>query len=294
MRALITGGKGQLAQALSATAPKDVEVTLVDRLECDVTDIAKVRRVFRSVKPSVVINTAAYTAVDAAEMEEDLAFDVNARGPANVAGVTSDLQSRLIHISTDYVFDGQSSIPYSPAAPPNPLNVYGATKLEGEKRALAAGKNVAVIRTSWLYSASGRNFLTTILDALKEGRPLSVVNDQVGTPTSAHALARTIWKTACIEIAGVFHWANSGLATWYEVATEIRRVASMKGLADRGADITPVTTDQYQRTARRPPFSALDPSKLATILGIRPVTWTAALEQELDMIAETAHRSTLS
>ena len=206
MRALITGADGQLARELVSTVPSGVQLRSVRRAECDITELPTIEKVFKSFRPDIVINTAAYTAVDAAEEDEDLAFQINARGAENVAKAAELVGSRLIHISTDYVFDGGRSTPYPPDAPTNPMNVYGASKLEGEKLALLAMPSAVIVRAGWMYSTTGENFVVHVLAALRDSRSLSVVWDQVGCPTSAHEFAVAIWKMRDISLQGVYHW----------------------------------------------------------------------------------------
>jgi len=281
VRTLITGGQGQLACELVATAPSEVQVRAVSRAECDITELPIVEKVFRSFRPDIVINTAVYTAVDAAEDNEDLAFRVNALGAENVAKTAELVGSRLIHISTDYVFDGRRPTPYPPDAAPNPINIYGATKLEGEKLALAATPNAVVIRAGWLYSTTGKNFLVSILTALRGTRPLSVVSDQKGCPTSAHEFANAIWKTASVSLRGVYHWANSGSGSWYDFAREIAQIAQQLGLLREVAEIRSVTAEEYASRANRPRHSVLDSTKLAAALKISPSSWQEALRRDM-------------
>jgi len=285
VRALITGANGQLAHELVATAPSSVTLRPVSRAECDITELPVVERIFTSFRPDIVINTAAYTAVDAAEGDAELAFRVNAHGSENVAKAAELVRSRLIHISTDYVFDGRRTSPYPPDAPTNPLNVYGASKLEGEKRALAAMPSAVIVRAGWLYSTTGKNFLPRILTALRNSRPLSIVRDQVGCPTSAHEFASAIWKMPGISLRGIYHWANSGSASWYDFAREIAQIAQQLGLLDEAPQILSVTTEESPRRASRPSYSVLDPTKLARALEISPAPWQQALLSDMTQAA---------
>lgn len=282
MRALITGGDGQLAGELVSTAPPEVELRALSRAECDISESLMVENVFKSFRPDLVINTAAYTAVDAAEDNQDLAFRVNARGAENVARAAKLVGSRLIHISTDYVFDGLGSTPYTPDAPTNPINVYGASKLEGEKLVLRATANAAVIRTSWLYSSTGRNFFISILSALSKGQPVSVVEDQHGCPTSAYDLAMTIWAGRSTSLSGIYHWANAGSTSWYDYAVRIAEMATDLGLLHGLLEIRPVAAADLRRRAKRPAYSLLDSTKLSKVLGMDPRHWEAALHDEVD------------
>ena len=281
MRALITGADGQLARELVLTASAGVEVRSVARAECDITDSEIIDKVFKSFRPDIVINTAAYTAVDAAEENKKIAFEVNARGAENVAKAAELLGARLIHISSDYVFDGHRSTPYPPEAQTNPINVYGASKMEGEKLALAAAPSAAIIRAGWLYSTTGMNFLVTILTALRSSRSLSVVADQEGCPTSAREFAVVLWKISGAGLRGIYHWSNSGSGSWYDFAREIAWVGQKLGLLGEEPEIRPVTTAEYPRPAKRPPYSVLDSTKLAEALEVSPSSWQQALLRDM-------------
>ena len=281
MRVLITGGGGQLAHELVVTAPSEVDLRSISRAECDITELPVVEKVFRSFGPDIVINTAAYTAVDAAEDNEELAFRVNARGAENVAKAAELVGSRLIHISTDYVFDGTRSTPYPPDAPTNPLNVYGASKLEGEKLALSAAPSATIIRVGWLYSTVEKNFLVRILTALRDSRSLSVVVDQKGCPTSVHEFAVAIWKTRDVSLRGIYHWANSGSGSWYDFVREIAQVARQLELLPEEPEIRPVTSEEYASRAKRPAYSVLDATRLARALNVSPLMWQQALLRDM-------------
>jgi dTDP-4-dehydrorhamnose reductase len=281
VRALITGADGQLARELVSTASDGIELRSVGRAECDITDSEIIDKVFESFRPDIVINTAAYTAVDAAEENKEIAFEVNARGAENVAKAAELLGARLIHISSDYVFDGHRSTPYPPEAQTNPINVYGASKVEGEKLALAAAPSAVIVRVGWLYSTRGKNFLSTILTALRSSRPLSVVTDQEGCPTSAHEFAIVLWQMSGARLRGIYHWSNSGSASWYDFAREIARVGQKLGLLGEEPEIRRVTTAEYPRRAQRPAYSVLDSTKLARALEVSPSTWQQSLLRDM-------------
>jgi dTDP-4-dehydrorhamnose reductase len=281
VRALITGADGQLARELVSTAPPGVQLRAVSRAECDIVDSQAIEKVFESFRPTIVINTAAYTAVDAAEDNKDLAFRVNAGGAENVAQAAEIIGATLIHISTDYVFDGLRSTPYPPEAPTNPINVYGASKLEGEKLVSAAAPGAVIVRAGWLYSTTGKSFLSTILTALRSSRSLSVVTDQEGCPTSAHELAGVLWKVSGAGLRGIYHWSNSGSASWYDFAREIASAGKKLGMLSDAPEIHPVTTVEYPRPAKRPAYSVLDSTKLAEALGVSPSPWQQALLRDM-------------
>jgi dTDP-4-dehydrorhamnose reductase len=282
VRALVTGANGQLARELVATAPHGVQLRAVTRAECDIVDLQTVEKVVESFRPDIVINTAAYTAVDAAEANKELAFAVNARGAENVAKAAELFEARLIHISTDYVFDGRRSTPYPPDAPTNPINVYGASKLMGERLTLAAAPSTIIVRAGWLYSATGKNFLTGILTALRSTGAISVVTDQEGCPTSAPEFATTLWKASAADLQGIYHWSNSGSASWYDFVREIARVGQELGLLREEPEIRPVTSEEYRRAAQRPAYSVLDSTALAGALKASPSSWQHALRTEME------------
>ena len=281
MRALVTGADGQLARELISNAPSGATLRAVNRAECDITELPVVERVFKAFQPDIVINTAAYTAVDAAEDNEESAFDVNARGAENVAKAARLVGARLIHISTDYVFDGCTSTPYAPDSPTNPLNAYGRTKLKGEQLVLKAAPATAIIRAGWLYSTRGRNFVVSILRGLREGRALSVVVDQVGCPTSAYEFANAIWKARRASLQGIYHWANRGSGSWLDFAREIRRIALQLRMVPEGPEIRPITSGEYKSRATRPGYSVLDPTKLSAAIAVAPSAWQDQLERDI-------------
>jgi len=259
VRALITGADGQLARELVSTAPSRVELRAVSRAECDVTHSIAVERLVGDFHPDTIINTAAYTAVDLAEDAREEAFAVNTGGARNVAAAAAAVGARVIHISTDYVFDGLQSTPYAVDAEPNPLSVYGASKLEGERAVMGAASGATVVRCGWLYSAKGGNFLRTILARISQSEPLRVVDDQVGVPTSAREFADFLWwLTENPNDQAIMHWANSGQASWYDFAVAIAEIARDYGIVPRVAGIEPITTAERPVRARRPAYSVLD------------------------------------
>ena len=287
MSVLIVGSKGQLGHALVATAPDDVQVAGVDLPDLDITDLVQVRQLLARHRPSVIVNASAYTAVDQAEEEPDLARAVNVEGPRHLALAANEFGARLIHVSTDYVFDGEASSPYTPDAMPNPLGVYGQTKLDGEMAVgeILPGRHV-IVRTAWLYSADGTNFVKTILNRVRDNGSLKVVADQRGSPTWAVSLAGIIWKFAARpDISGVYHYTDDGEATWHEFATAIQDEALSIGLLDRRVPVQPITAEEYPVRARRPGYSVLDCSSTHELLGSEPVHWRVNLREMLETTA---------
>ncbi|HET7553125.1 MAG TPA: dTDP-4-dehydrorhamnose reductase [Gemmatimonadaceae bacterium] len=283
MRVLVTGSRGQLGVELQCSVPDGVEVLALDLDTLDITDPAALDNVFREFLPTTVINAAAFTAVDRAEDVPEEAFAVNARGALNVAQAAVRAGARVIHVSTDFVFDGESPRPYEPTDEPAPVNAYGKSKLEGERAVLShAGPAALVIRTAWLYAAHGSNFVTTMLRLIGERDVVRVVADQVGTPTSASGLARAIWSAAAKpHLHGVMHWTDAGVASWYDFAVAIREAGLAAGLLNRAAPVQPILTRDYPTKARRPRYSVLDKSLAWAALGIQPVHWNCALRAVL-------------
>jgi len=228
-----------------------------------------------------VVNAAAYTKVDAAEDTPDLAEQINHLAVANLARATQQNGARLIQISTDFVFDGMASHPYRPDAPTAPLNIYGKTKLAGEA---AAGTTALIVRTSWLYSAYGNNFVATMLRLMREKPTLRVVDDQIGTPTSAHALAEAIWDLAATDRTGILHYSDSGVASWYDFAVAIMEEAVVLGLLDHLVEVLPIPASEYPTPAKRPHFSVLDKCDTIAAIGRVPAHWRANLRDVLRAI----------
>lgn len=248
-----------------------------------------------SFSPDIVINAAAYTAVDKAESDRATAFAVNAHGPALLAAFAASRNIPLIHISTDYVFDGAASRPYVETDATNPLNVYGESKLEGERAVLHAQPRSMILRTSWLFSAHGSNFVKTMLRLARERDRLRIVNDQFGCPTSAHELAQCIWRIAeriCGRAEpfrhwGIYHYAGGGVTSWADFAAAI--FASPEALVRRAPVIDRVPVQDYPLPATRPRNSALDCNKIAACFGLPPLPWQAPLADVLGRLHMGAH-----
>jgi dTDP-4-dehydrorhamnose reductase len=282
VRALVTGAAGQLGIELLRTAPPELEVVGLGHRECDITDQAQVDTAMATHRPDVVINAAAYTAVDEAERQPSMAYAVNATGAGNVAQATEAVGARVIHISTDYVFSGTSRKPYQPESAPNPINVYGGSKLGGEKEVQGWSSTFLIIRSSWLYASHGKNFLRTILTAMQAGKPLRVVSDLTGVPTSARSLASTIWKCAArSDVRGVHHWVDDGTASWYDFAVAIQEIALQTGLIEKPVAITPISWKEYKAPALRPPYSVLDARALNRAIHQKPRPWRISLAEVL-------------
>ena len=253
----------------------------------DITDAQQVQGFFAEHRPALVINAAAYTAVDKAESEPEQAMAVNCKAAANLAGACADTDARLFHVSTDFVFDGSASTPYQPDAPAAPLGEYGRSKLAGEKVVLQALPSAMIVRTAWVYSAFGGNFVKTMLRLMAERDELSVVVDQVGTPTWARGLAQALWLAAeRDEMQGIYHWSDAGVCSWYDFAVAIAEEAVDMGLLPRQPLIHPIPGSAYPTPASRPAFSVLDKTSTWQALEIEGLHWREQLRSMLQDLKE--------
>lgn len=281
MVVLVTGANGQLGQSLQFVAKNysEIEFVFCNSNDLDITNIENCESIFEKTKPNFCINTAAYTAVDKAEIEPEKAELINVIGAKNLAEVCKKHNSILIHISTDFVFDGSNTKPYLESDKTNPTSVYGQTKLDGEKAIQEIWKKHIIIRTSWVYSQFGNNFLKTMLRLGQERDTLSVVNDQIGTPTNAVDLANTILqitKSPNFQLPtssfGIYNFSNLGQCSWYDFAKKIFENNSIN------IDLKPIPTASYPTPAKRPSYSVLDKSKIINIFGIEIKSWEESLE----------------
>ena len=301
MRTLLIGPSGQVGSALLERRASLGEVVPLDHPELDLASADSIHRAVRELRPQVIINAAAYTAVDQAEREETLAFRVNAHGPAILAEEAARLGALLVHFSTDYVFDGEKPTPYVETDPPNPLNVYGRSKLAGDQAIQASGCRYLIFRTSWVYGSSGKNFVLTMLRLAREGKPLRVVDDQHGAPTSSRQIARAVREIllageARREMApddmkrvraasGLYHATAAGVTTWFGFAAAIlAERARMPGACVTAPKLTPITTGEYNAPAKRPANSVLSNAKLAATFGVRMQSWERGLEETLSAL----------
>lgn len=284
LRILITGAGGQVGTELRKAAPPRVTLLALNRASLDVTDRAAVDAAVSGFRPHWIVNAAAYTGVDRAETERDAAFAINRDGAANLAKAAADAGAKMLHVSTDYVFDGRQSRPYRVNDPPAPINVYGESKLAGELVVRdTLGDRACILRTSWLYAAQGRNFLLTMLKLMPERSELRVVEDQIGTPTSAAGLASAIYAAMDASLSGTYHWTDAGVGSWYDFAAAIQALAGARSESVRRCRILPISGDEYPAAARRPAYSVLDKSAIRGALDIPPMDWRKALE---DMIQQ--------
>ena len=257
-----------------------VDVVGVDVAEMDVTDAGRVRAVIEKERPGVVVNCAAFTNVDDCESKRELCFDVNGRGAGNVAAAAAGVGARVIHISTDYVFDGRSQVAYKEGDEPAPLCAYGESKLDGERKVAAADADYTIVRTAWLFGAGGANFVSKILARAKEGEALEVVDDQRGSPTYAGHLAAALAKLVGLEFRGVLHVAGSGEASWFDVAGEILLLTGYR------VPLRAIATADLELPARRPRYSPLESSLYTALTGEVMPPWQEGLAAYLREIEE--------
>ena len=290
MKVLITGANGQLGRELVRLGQRvDFEIHSFSRQQLDITNKNQIEQIFSRISPSLVINAAAYTQVDRAENESDLAYAVNKDGPAYLARYCADNHLMLIHISTDYVFDGTKGRPYQESDPIAPLGVYGQSKAQGETAIRSILPNHIIVRTSWLYGVYGNNFVKTILKLAAEKTALRVVADQFGSPTSAAALANAVLTIARkISINrkidwGTYHYCCKGITTWHALAQKIIELATPYA-ALKARHVEAITTAEWPTPAKRPPYSVLDCSLLKSRFGIKPEPWQQSLKHTIDRI----------
>lgn len=263
MKALIIGKSGQLAHELMDEQPNNAEVLCLGSGDVDICSMESLNNAITRFSPSVIINASAYTAVDKAESDEDAAYAINQHAVQNIAKLANKYSIRLLHVSTDFVFDGQQSKAYLVDDNTNPCGVYGASKLAGEQEIQAlCPANSAIVRTSWLYSSYGNNFVKTMLRLMQEKPELGVVCDQIGCPTSANSLAKFLWKLAELESTKpMYHWSDYGVASWYDFAVAIQDIAFDDGLLKEKIPVKPIPAASYPTPAKRPNFSLLNASK---------------------------------
>ena len=281
MVVLVTGGSGQLGQALQSIEKNypEIDFHFFSSSQLDITNPEQCQAIFEKVKPDFCINAAAYTAVDKAETESDKARSINVTGCENLAKACKENNTILLHISTDFIFDGTATQPYSEESVPNPTGVYGQTKLDGEKAIQAILDHYFIVRTSWVYSEFGSNFMKTMLRLGSERDTLSVVNDQIGTPTNAVDLAKaliSITQTYNLQPTtgnfGIYNFSNEGQCSWYDFAKKIFEINKIE------IDLQPIPTSAYPTPAKRPSYSVLDKSKIKKVFGVEVKSWEESLK----------------
>jgi dTDP-4-dehydrorhamnose reductase len=283
MKVLVLGGGGQVAHAVVASAPAEHLVCVKSQQDLDITSEADLSAAVAGSGADWIVNGAAYTAVDRAESEAGLAREVNETAVGVMARAAARSGCRLLHLSTDFVFDGASNRAYLPADRPNPLSVYGATKFGGEQQAIAHGRDAIVVRTAWVYASIGSNFVLTMLRLMRERDEVRVVADQIGAPTWATGIAQAIWSLIDSNAAaGVYHWTDLGIATWYDFAVAIQDEALARGLLSRAVPVIPISTADYPTPARRPAFSVLNTESTRAVVKAPARHWRHNLGMMLD------------
>lgn len=283
-RILITGGSGQVGHCLKAQLEGCAELSVPDSTALNIADRRSVRQAVETFRPDYIINAAAYTAVDKAESDAERAFAVNRDGAHHLAEAAEAAGAAMLHISTDYVFDGAGGAPYDEAAQTAPQNIYGASKLAGEQAVLAACRRAVVMRTSWVFGAHGQNFVKTMLRLGRERDSLGIVADQYGAPTAAADIAAVLITIVrrhtpeqLAERAGIYHYCGSPYASWFEFAETIFAEAAAQGVLAKIPAVKPIATADYPTPAKRPADSRLDCGKIRTVFGIGPCDWHSAL-----------------
>ncbi|MDH3992580.1 MAG: dTDP-4-dehydrorhamnose reductase [Gammaproteobacteria bacterium] len=287
-KVLVTGAGGQLGQELTRSSGVLLQCVPLSRRELDLADQDALQRALDDIAPQQVVNAAAYTAVDAAESDAAGAWRGNAEGPRLLAGACAERGIRLLHVSTDFVFDGESPHPYTPEAPTAPLGEYGRSKLAGEQAVLEECPGALILRTGWVYSRFGGNFVKTMLRLMADRDELAVVADQVGTPTWAAGLAQALW--AAVErpqLGGIYHWSDAGVCSWYDFAVAIYEEGSALGLLPPGVQVRPIPASDYPTPARRPAYSVLDKSSSWRDLELSGVHWRQQLRAMLQDLQES-------
>ena len=270
---LVTGANGQLGkelQELVSSYPL-FKFVFLSKEDMPIDHFELVRNFINTLKPAVCINCAAYTAVDKAESEKDLAFQINGEAVGVLAAVCKKHKTKFIHVSTDYVFNGDATYPYTENFPTDPINVYGASKLEGEKQAMQLNPDSVIIRTSWVYSSFGKNFVKTMMRLMKEKNEVKVINDQLGSPTYAADLAETILKVIPDWRPGIYNYSNEGIISWFDFALAIKEIISSP------CGVSPISTAEYPTPAKRPAYSVLDKTKIQETFNVQLKDWKTTL-----------------
>ena len=286
-KVLLIGAKGQVGQELQVTLPQLGEVISIGREELDLTNSEKIGQLIREIHPDYLVNSSAYTAVDKAETEPDLAYSINATAPKIMAESAEKIQAKFLHISTDYVFDGRKNTPYLETDLTNPLGVYGQSKLRGEEEIKTVNSQAIILRTAWVYGSYGKsNFVKTMLRLGKEREELKVVVDQVGSPTWAKDIATAITQLLinADNPPGIYNFTNSGVASWFDLTKAIFEEAKISGIPLKIQRVIPITTAEYPTPAVRPAYSVLSGQKISQQLGYIPPYWRDSLKAMLNQL----------
>jgi dTDP-4-dehydrorhamnose reductase len=286
-KVLITGADGQLGYELQRTVLAGYQCIATDKDDLDITNADAVSAFVTKYQPDVIINSAAYTAVDKAEEEVELATAINATGASNLAQVAKDNNIQFMQISTDFVFDGKGHTPYPVDAAAEPEGMYGITKQAGDELVLKIlGDDAFIIRTSWLYSAHGNNFVKTMLRFMAEREELGIISDQIGTPTWANSLAQAVWQAIDKNITGIYHWSDAGVASWYDFAYAIMEEGVALGLLDKTITLNAITTADYPTPASRPCYSVMDKTTTWKALDFKSEHWRVALRKMMEELVK--------
>jgi dTDP-4-dehydrorhamnose reductase len=281
---IVIGSKGQLGNEFQELEKQyqSFQFFFYDVEEMDIVNKDLVEKGISEVKPDYLINCAAYTAVDKAETEKEIAFAINSEAVRNIATACSSNGVKFIHISTDYVFDGEASEPYKEESIVNPSNIYGESKLRGEQEAVKGNADVIIVRTAWVYSIYGSNFVKTMLRLMRSKPEISVVADQYGSPTYAHDLAEVIMNIISSGkwVPGIYHYTNDGIISWFDFASEIKKLSVLS------CKINPITTEEYPTPAKRPQYSVLNKTKIQQTFGVKLKDWKDSLQQCLNKMSQ--------
>lgn len=281
---MITGADGQLAKALKIHIPKEINCFYLSKKDLDLSDAESIFELVKKIKPNWIINCGAYTNVDKAETEHQLAATINSSAPKALVNAIKEISGRLIQISTDYVFAGDQGFPYEPLDKKNPLSKYGKSKSEGEENVLIFDGSI-VVRTSWLYGPVGNNFLLNMIRLHKSRSKIGVISDQISCPTSTHSLAKACWKIITNDLdQKIIHWSDCGVASWYDFSLAIGELAYKKGILKKPAEIIPIKSKDFQSIAERPKYSLLNCFDSYELLKYRPRHWREELSYILEFI----------
>lgn len=295
MKILITGANGQLGHELCASKPKDVEIFAFNKNEFDITDPIKCHLIINKIHPDLLINCAAYTNVDEAESNINEAFLINSLGPLFLAEEMRKINGRIIQISTDFVFDGLNrNKPYRPYSKRSPIGIYGKSKLKGEKAIEQVFKNSQrgmILRTSWLMGSIGKNFALTMLKLHQSRESISVVSDQIGSPTCTISLSKACWRISNLMMNNfnftkskmpILHFCDEGIASWFDIAVAIGEIGEKIGLLNQKAHVKSISTSEYPTKAKRPKYSVLESASSKNLIGINKVKWDVSLREMLE------------
>lgn len=287
MKVLVAGANGQVGRSLQARVPNGIDLVALPSTQLDITSQASISKAFKEHKPAVLINAAAYTAVDKAEVEEEEARAANASGPKLLAQACKENNTFFVHISTDYVFDGNADLPYKETDPINPINIYGKTKAEGEQAIMRSGARYAILRTSWVFSEYGKNFLKTMVQLGQQQTRLNIVFDQMGAPTYAGHIADAIYtiiKNKDKIESEIFHFTGNQITSWMDFAKFIFKTGFENGKLRHRVFVKGITSEEYPTASKRPKNSVMDCKKIKDLCGIDASDWQAAVKEVVDNI----------